>query len=234
MREPKSIAEILREMAADPNDKTGQALLTCPSFIEKLSPNASELLSIDKSSHVFSFFKLPVENTTPFRTITLRDAYTYIAGPWAKTSTGLLRAQKTAEQASKFKRSNFSYCTFSGVFEKRNAKNLLWHSGLICFDFDHLGDVEGFRAKLLADEYFDTQLLFVSPSGDGLKWVIAKNDHTVSHSEYFQAVANYISHTYGVVVDKSGSDVSRACFLPHDPNVYIHPKHIKNYEQEAI
>ena len=28
MREPKSIAEILREMAADPNDKMGQMLLT--------------------------------------------------------------------------------------------------------------------------------------------------------------------------------------------------------------
>ncbi len=36
-------------------------------------------------------------------------------------------------------------------------------------------------------------------------------------------VANYIAKTYGVAVDKSGRDLSRACFLPHDPNAYLNP-----------
>ena len=45
-----------------------------------------------------------------------------------------------------------------------------------------------------------------------------------SHSNYFAAVANYILQTYGVEVDKSGRDISRACFLPHDPQAYINPR----------
>jgi hypothetical protein len=30
-------------------------------------------------------------------------------------------------------------------------------------------------------------------------------------------------------VDKSGKDVSRACFLPHDPEAYINPKNLKRW-----
>ena len=39
----------------------------------------------------------------------------------------------------------------------------------MCIDFDHVQNTNTLRQALLADEYFDTQLLFVSPSGDGLK-----------------------------------------------------------------
>ena len=94
-------------------------------------------------------------------------------------------------------------------------------------DFDHLPNHEEVRQSLLVDEYFDTQLLFVSPSGDGLKWIIPIDTTTTPHSEYFAAVANYILQTYGIEVDKSGRDISRACFLPHDPQAFINPIYLK-------
>jgi len=96
---------------------------------------------------------------------------------------------------------------------------------LLCLDFDHLNNVETLFQRLLQDDYFETQLLFRSPSGDGLKWVISIEDNPTTHSNYFTAVANYIAKTYGVAVDKSGRDISRACFLPHDPNAYLNPAH---------
>lgn len=77
--------------------------------------------------------------------------------------------------------------------------------------------------RLLNDEYFDTQLLFRSPSGDGLKWIIPIDTSQTTHGNYFVAVANYILQTYDVAVDKSGRDISRACFLPHDPQAFINP-----------
>jgi hypothetical protein len=46
------------------------------------------------------------------------------------------------------------------------------------------------------------------------------------HGNYFAVVANYILQTYGVAVDKSGRDLSRACFLPHDPRVFINPQFV--------
>jgi hypothetical protein len=171
----------------------------------------------------FSFFKAPVRNTIPHKSISLLDAYNYIVGDYAKQRTEKLRSIEDTKQARQFKASTFDYCTFSGMFQTRNDKALISHSGLLCIDFDHLQSVDLLRNQLLQDEYFDTQMLFVSPSGDGLKWLIYIDTKQTTHSNYFAAVANYILQTYGVEVDKSGRDISRACFLPHDPQAYINP-----------
>ena len=171
----------------------------------------------------FSFFKAPVRNTIPHKSISLLDAYNYIVGDYAKQRTEKLRGIKDQKQARQYKASTFDYCTFSGMFQTRNDKALISHSGLLCIDFDHLQSVDLLRNQLLRDEYFDTQMLFVSPSGDGLKWIIPIDTKQTTHSNYFAAVANYIQQTYGVEVDKSGRDISRACFLPYDPMAYINP-----------
>ena len=180
----------------------------------------------------FSFFKAPVRNTIPHKSISLLDAYNYIVGDYAKQRTEKLRNIKDPKQARQFKASTFDYCTFSGMFQTRNDKALISHSGLLCIDFDHLQSVDLLRKQLLQDEYFETQLLFVSPSGDGIKWIISISPPVgdlggFSHSNYFAAVANYILKTYGVEVDKSGRDISRACFLPHDPQAFINPIYLK-------
>jgi len=104
----------------------------------------------------------------------------------------------------------------------------------MCIDFDHVQNTDTLRQALLADEYFDTQLLFVSPSADGLKWIIEIDTQKAPHGEYFVSVANYILQTYSIEVDKSGKDISRACFLPFDPNAFINPLILNNHEQENI
>lgn len=175
----------------------------------------------------FSFFKAPVRNTIPHKSISLLDAYNYIVGDYAKQRTEKLRSIEDPKQARQFKASTFDYCTFSGMFQTRNDKALISHSGLLCIDFDHLQSVDLLRKQLLQDEYFDTQMLFVSPSGDGLKWIISIDTKQTTHSNYFAAVANYILQNYGVEVDKSGRDISRACFLPHDPQAFINPIYLK-------
>jgi len=176
---------------------------------------------------LFSFFKAPVRNTIPHKSISLLDAYNYIVGDYAKERTEKLRSIKDIKQARQYKTSTFDYCSFSGMFQTRNDKALISHSGLLCVDFDHLQSVDLLRNQLLHDEYFETQLLFVSPSGDGLKWIISIDVNQTSHGNYFVAVANYLLQTYGIAVDKSGRDISRACFLPHDFRAFINPLLLK-------
>ena len=178
---------------------------------------------------IFSFFRAPITSTVPYKSITLFDAYLYIIGGYAKKRTAELRAMKDKAQARRFKASSFDYCCFSGTFSKRTEASLIKHSGLMCIDFDHLSDIEGLRQQLLFDEYFDTQLMFRSPSGDGLKWIINVELSSLKHGIYFDAVANYIQQTYSIPIDKSGRDVCRACFLPYDPNAYINPEKIQSY-----
>ncbi|MDR1757000.1 MAG: virulence protein E [Culturomica sp.] len=185
---------------------------------QQLSPPLGDLANC-----LFSFFKAPITNTTPHSTATLRKIYNAIRGNYYQKQTEHLRTLTDPKQARQYKTTHFDYCTFSGTFTSRSDKALLKHSGLLCIDFDHLPDPSELKIRLLTDEYFDTQLLFRSPSGDGLKWIISIDTDTTPHAAYFAAVANYIRQTYGITVDKSGRDTSRACFLPHDPQAYISP-----------
>lgn len=174
----------------------------------------------------FTFFKHPITNTVPHKDITLADTYNYISRPYAKDRTEKLRSLSDVKRARNYKAANFDYCTFSGTFGSRSDKALIDHSGYLCIDFDHLTNVNATFQMLLEDRCFATELLFRSPSGDGLKWIININTADVSHAEYFNAVANYLRQTYGLEADKSGKDVSRACFLPYDPEAYINPKNL--------
>jgi hypothetical protein len=174
-----------------------------------------------------SFFKAPVRNVFPSETMRLHQVFALITSDKYKKSTEDLRAITDVKEARKFKANRFDYVTFSGVFEKRNDSNLLQHSNLLTIDFDHLDNLQELKTQLLNDEYFETEMLFTSPSGDGLKWIIRIDILEVSHSEYFTAVANYIKQTYNIEVDQSGKDVSRACFLPYDPTAFLHKRHQK-------
>jgi hypothetical protein len=122
----------------------------------------------------------------------------------------------------------------SVLFSKRSDNALIRHSGLLCIDFDHLPDPGDLFRRLLLDDYFDTQLLFRSPSGDGLKWIIPVDLSEYTHGEFFEAVAEHILQSYGVQIDKSGSDVSRACFLPYDPHAYINPEYLHGHGKEKV
>ncbi|HKM94484.1 MAG TPA: BT4734/BF3469 family protein [Prolixibacteraceae bacterium] len=180
----------------------------------------------------FSLFRRPITNVLPVKEITLIETYLGIKSKAYKDQTDYLRGLKDKEQMRKVKATQFDYVTFSGTFSKRNDNALLNHSGLLTIDFDHVSNLQHLKNRLLNDEYFETELLFVSPSGDGLKWIIPIDLSEATHLNYFLAVANYIKVAYQLDVDSSGKDVSRACFLPHDPEVYINPKYLNTKIQE--
>ena len=175
--------------------------------------------------HAFSFFYRPIQNTEPLRCITIPDIYRYIVGPFAKAQTETLRSIAGKDAARKYKAENFDFCTFSGIFRTRSKDGLLQHSELLCIDFDHVADIPSLKERLLHDEYFETELIFRSPSGDGLKWIIAVDRRGWEHSRFYKAVYNYLVQSGYPEPDKSGSDVSRSCFIPYDAEAYINPKY---------
>lgn len=187
-----------------------------------------KMADINKQSwQTFSFFNLPIRNTRPSKVFTLLDAYNYIVGHQASHSTNRLRLIKDESYARKFKASNFDFCTFSGLVNYRNDKGLIKHSGLLCLDFDHLDNIQQCRNILLNDKYFKTELLFVSPSGNGLKWVVEIDLSIETHQNWFVAISNYLLQTYSLEADPQCRNISRACFLPHDSFCFINPKYLQ-------
>ena len=179
----------------------------------------------------FSFFKRPVSNTVPFKDITLIEVYNYLRSNYAKEQTAYLRSLTDKTQISRFKAANFDYVTFGGTFTHRSNADIKFPSDLLCLDFDHVPNVPMYREMLLRDREFSTAILFNSPSGNGIKWVIPIRTDTHLYEKVFRAVSNYIQSTYGLQPDQKCKDIARACFLPHDPEAYINPKYVPPYAE---
>ena len=175
----------------------------------------------------FSYFQAPIMNSRPLKAVTLLDVYNYLVSQAAAPQTAKLRTLTDRSKARDFKARHFDSVTFSGSFSYRDAAHLKEPSGLLCADLDHLPDVEATFQTLLSDRFFDTELLFRSPSGDGLKWVISLDYKGHSHEEIFAAVANYVRKSYGLRIDPACKDICRACFLPCDTRAYLNPKHLE-------
>ena len=184
---------------------------------------------IVQSPQFFSYYDRPVWNKTPNGQMTLADAYRYITSDTAKAATEKLRTIQNEDAQKKFKERNFDYVTFAGVFTRCQASDLVTASGFIVMDIDHLADegaVEDTFNLLLSVPRLETLLLFRSPRGLGLKWVIpVVNNGGHDHKFYFTAVENYLK-TFDIEVDPSGKDICRPCFLPFDPNAFINSKYL--------
>ena len=176
----------------------------------------------------FSFYNCPITNTKPNKQIMLLEVYDLIKGDTYKERTLKLRSISDPEAASQYKRTHFDFVTPSGIFSKRSNSGLVCHSGLLTLDFDHVENLPLVKEALLADANLDLviDLMFDSPSGTGFKSLVSINIMQHQHHKWFEALAKYLKRRYDLEVDKSGKDVARACFLPYDPNVYIHPLYL--------
>lgn len=174
-----------------------------------------------------------VPSSKVYNDVDLVTVYNYIRQDYAKEATKYLRSIKNHDEAQRFKMLNFITMTPGGAFSYRNANHLNRHSGLMVIDIDGIASQKRLfevRDLLLHDPVFETELLFISPSGNGLKWIICVGPQDKdSHSKTFAMVSQYLACAYGIEADPSGSDVSRLCYLPHDPECYINPEFIREY-----
>lgn len=106
---------------------------------------------------------------------------------------------------------------FSGTFTERTDDGIIDHSSLIVIDFDHV-DVDHVKALLCMDEYVFS--CWVSPSGNGLK-ALVKISHPERHRDHFRALVAFFDKSYGLEVDESGINESRACFESYDPDMCL-------------
>ena len=155
----------------------------------------------------------------------LTQVYEFIKGREAAFATQEVRRIKDHQEAQLFKLRNFRIATFGGVFSKRSANALVTPSGYMVIDIDGLktkAQVDDVRYICITDKRIRPMMVFTSPSGYGVKAVIdIDTTRNLSFKEYFRWVAMYMQFEYGIDVDRSGSDICRACYLPHDPECWM-------------
>lgn len=140
-----------------------------------------------------SFFKKPITNKKPLKTVNLLQVYQVIRSHYYETVVRLLRSIVDKEAQRRFKAKNLDYITPSGVFSYCNDESLISHSGVLCMDLDDVEDTETLKQQLIDDTNFITFLLFSSPCGKGLKWFIAIDLDVCDHRTWFSLVCPQLS-----------------------------------------
>ena len=112
---------------------------------------------------------------------------------------------------------------FSGTFAGRKDEDMQSHSGFIILAFDHI-DVAGSKSLLSTDPY--VYACWISPSGDGLK-ALVKITNPERHRDHFRSLVSYFESQYGLELDPSGVNESRACFESYDPDLVINEESVK-------
>ena len=181
-----------------------------------------------------SFFMKPITNKGPTaEPVSLFQVYQYVHTRRYLPETRDLRAIDDDDKARQYKGLHLDYITPSGIFSYCSDTSLVCHSSILCMDLDYLGEsVEKLFELLIHDPMFETLLLFRSPRGQGLKWFIHIDLSRCDHRTCFQAVRNYLMHTYHLTdkqVDKMCGNPSRACFLCYDPDAYLAPNLYEYY-----
>ena len=95
------------------------------------------------------------------------------------------------------------------------------YSGSMILDFDHLDNLNTHYNALCKDKH--SRLVFVSPSGSGLKVLVefdfplletSMEQITAFHAHAFTCMEKYYKQKYDLDVDQSGKNINRLCFLP--------------------
>lgn len=120
--------------------------------------------------------------------------------------------------------------TFCGTFDKGHKANECTHyNNLLVIDIDKLDCMEMGRIQeiLKQDQYIAA--FWMSPSGRGFKGLVHLDyDSNLSFSNImdkhrfaFKQLFTYLFSTYAIELDRSGSDISRLCYMSADANILI-------------
>lgn len=189
----------------------------------------------------FSFFRRPVRNSVPCRTVDCLGVFRYLVSGYADAETAAIAETADAEERRKMKRTSLDYITPACICTKRGTHGMTAASGLMVIDIDHVADPLSLYAPLI--KALDPFLIFVSPSGQGVK-VIRRwcEPHAITNHETADRFAAAYKEEFAAVVkwlaldpilqnfpiDLSGSDAARACYLCRCFYSWISPTLLKN------
>jgi hypothetical protein len=144
----------------------------------------------------------------------------------AQIRLALQRSNKA--KADKLKKQLVAF-TPSGHFNGgRTLEHLLEYTQLVILDFDKLekGQLEGLKEQDRQDRFACAG--FTSPGGNGYKIIVQVESKQECHEEAFRQVAKYFTELLspflegaGGGLDRPGKDITRLCFLSHDPEAWF-------------
>jgi len=169
------------------------------------------------ASTIFKNFATPVEN------VSLIILSNWIASGKYKAQVEEIRdliAQGNTEAAQSKKQQLPAFTPSATFTEKRLLPNMENYSGFVHLDFDKLTPEQLNAAFQIIAAIPYTFICFISPSGNGLKVFIEVNTGAEHHDTAYQQVMEYYQNATGLKADVKCKDITRLCFVSHDPELY--------------
>ncbi|MEI6765059.1 MAG: BT4734/BF3469 family protein [Bacteroidota bacterium] len=171
---------------------------------------------------IFSHFE-NIRDKTP-KTITADDFINSIRtgdvnGNCIKPVIERIRRTQDRDERGKLKK-GLPAVTISAICQKGHKKaDIISLTHFLQIDIDKIENPEAIKKVLSQDPYL--YLLFVSPSGNGIKGIIYTGER--NHKDAFQALKTYFLKQYELTIDEQVKDESRLCFYSFDPDIYVNP-----------
>jgi len=128
--------------------------------------------------------------------------------------------------------------TFSATFQGNRRKgNLKEYNQILVIDIDKLSKEEMANVGETLEKEPIVFSFWKSPSNKGYKGLIKLNflenfeeiNTDFQHKNAFNLISNYFLETHNIELDKSGSDITRLCFLSYDQKIII-KENIKEFK----
>jgi hypothetical protein len=143
-----------------------------------------------------------------------------------------------AEEAQELKKKLPAF-TPSAVFKARRVKEEVeMYTSCIHLDFDKLRDEQIAKAKEVLSKNPQVIIVFISPSGHGIKLFVEVTTGIQDHDLAYQQVQEYYEDLTGLKADPSCKDITRLCFVSYDPELYMNLNNkkfvVKRLEDEKV
>ena len=188
-----------------------------------LVTDVNGLINKPSLSGVEITFLKNVRRPNDFYIVALQEALEGIRSGQYQNEIDILR-RKYKENLEQYKeaKSRLPSGCFSGLFQgSATNHNFTYHSGIFIVDIDDLApdEIGSIKEKISKIPYII--FVFISPSGFGLK--VGVHISKVSDGQAYKECFNSVKGLFeGIcVLDESGKDVSRKCFISHDPDMYV-------------
>lgn len=175
-------------------------------------------------------FNAPISNQVPSGVTSVKQLHTYItSNEWLKERTlSVQDALSDEKRFRKLKQNLLPYVTPAGSspIARKTACYSFPESLSSISTISLAGETLHWRDTLFADNKLRPDLAFVSPSTTGVKLLVPyRLSPKASIEESFDKARlsawEYLKWKYGLNADASNADLSRACFLCHDPSAKL-------------
>jgi hypothetical protein len=116
--------------------------------------------------------------------------------------------------------------TVSGLFEQNRTLGCLKnYNQLIHLDYDLKDEGKAIEVIRVVNEIPYTYCSFISPTF-GVKIFVKTGSAIENHADYFNRLSKFYDTKIGVTSDTQVKDITRLCFISHDPNLYLNKNSI--------